>query len=55
MLKNFLKKILIISLILLIQSIIVIYKIISKFWKKYNSNIKNFVKKLDKELRVELQ
>ena len=50
-----LKKILIISLILLIQSIIVIYKMISKFWKKYNTNIKDFVKKLDNELKVELQ
>ena len=50
-----LKKLLIISLILLIQSIIVIYKIISKLWKKYNTNIKEFVKKLDNELKVELQ
>ena len=50
-----LKKILIISLILLIQSVIVIYKIISKFWRKYNINIKDFVRKLDKELKVELQ
>jgi len=50
-----LKKILIISLILLIQSIIVIYKMIAKFWKKYNTNIKDFVKKLDNELKVELQ
>lgn len=49
------KKILIISTILLIQSLIVIYKIISKFWTKYNSNIKKFVKKLDNELRTELQ
>lgn len=49
------KKILIISLILLIQSLIVIYKIISKFCEKNNTNIKNFVKKLDQELRVELQ
>ena len=50
-----LKKLLIISLILLIQSVIVIYKIISKFWRKYNINIKDFVRKLDKELKVELQ
>ena len=50
-----LKKILIISFILLIQSIIVIYKMIAKFWKKYNTNIKDFVKKLDNELKVELQ
>ena len=50
-----LKKILIISLILLIQSVIVIYKMIAKFWKKYNTNIKDFVKKLDNELKVELQ
>lgn len=50
-----LKKILIISLILLIQSVIVIYKMIAEFWKKYNTNIKDFVKKLDNELKVELQ
>lgn len=49
------KKIFIISLILFIQSLIVIYKIISKFWRKNNSFIKNFIKKLDRELRVELQ
>ena len=49
------KKLLIISLILLIQSLIVIYKIISKFWEKNNTNIKSFIKKLDQELRVELQ
>lgn len=50
-----LKKILIIFLILFIQSIRIIYLIISKFWQKYNTNIKNFVKRLDNELRVELQ
>lgn len=49
------KKIFIISLILFIQSVIVIYRIISKFWRKNNSFIKNFIKKLDRELRVELQ
>lgn len=49
------KKIFIISLILFIQSVIVIYIIISKFWRKNNSYIKNFIKKLDRELRVELQ
>ena len=49
------KKIFIISLILFIQSVIVIYKIISNFWRKNNSNIKSFIKKLDQELRVELQ
>lgn len=49
------KKIFIISLILFIQSLIVIYKIISKFWRKNNSFIKNFIKKLDRELRVELR
>lgn len=49
------KKIFIISLILFIQSVIVIYRIISKFWRKNNSYIKNFIKKLDRELRVELQ
>lgn len=49
------KKIFIISLILFIQSVIVIYRIISKFWRKNNSYIKKFIKKLDRELRVELQ
>lgn len=49
------KKIFIISLILFIQSVIVIYRIISKFWRKNNSYIKNFIKKLDRELRIELQ
>lgn len=49
------KKIFIISLILFIQSVIVIYKIISNFWRKNNSIIKSFIKKLDKELKVELQ
>lgn len=49
------KKIFIISLILFIQSVIVIYRIISKFWRKNNSYIKNFIKKLYRELRVELQ
>lgn len=48
------KKLLLISLILLIQSLIITYKFISKFWKKYNSNIKNFVKNLDKELRMQI-
>ena len=50
-----LKKILLVSLILLIQALIWIYRIISNFWEKYNTNIKNFVRKLDKELRTELQ
>lgn len=49
-----LKKILIIFLILFIQSICIIYRIISKIWQKYNINIKKFVKILDKELREEL-
>lgn len=50
-----LKKVLIIIAILLIQSFIVIYKIISKLWKKYNENLKQFIKRLDIELRRELQ
>ena len=49
------KKILLVIFILLIQALIWIYKIISNFWEKYNSNIKKFVKRLDKELRTELQ
>lgn len=40
---------------LIYPTLIVIYKIISKFWRKNNSFIKNFIKKLDRELRVELQ
>lgn len=50
-----LKKVLIIISILLIQSFIVIYKIISKLWEKYNENLKQFIKRLDIELRRELQ
>ena len=49
-----LKRFLIIFLILFIQSLCIIYRIISKLWQKYNTNVKNFVKKLDKELRAEL-
>mgnify|MGYP001625531166 FL=1 len=49
------KKVLIVCLILIIQSLIFIYNIITKFWDKYNVSIKKFVKKLDKELRTELQ
>ena len=49
------KKVLIVCLILIIQSLIFIYKIITKFWDKYNVDIKKFIKKLDKELRMELQ
>lgn len=49
------KKVLIVCLILIIQSLIFIYKIITKFWDKYNVAIKKFIKKLDKELRMELQ
>ena len=49
------KNVLIICAILLIQSLIFLYRIISKFWEKYNKNIKKFIKKLDNELRVELQ
>ena len=45
----------IIIIILLIQSSVAIYKIISKFWRKNNTKIKNIIKKLDKELRIELQ
>lgn len=49
------KKILILSLILIIQSLIVIYKIISNFWNKNKSNLKFFIEKLDDALRYELQ
>ena len=38
------KKVFIISLILLIQFLVVIYKILSKFWKKNSTDIKEFVK-----------
>ncbi len=50
-----LKKILIISLILFIQFLTTTYKIISTLWEKYNRCIKDFIKKLDKELRAEIQ
>lgn len=49
------KKLIIIFLILLIQSINLIYKILSKFWSKYKQNIKSFIKKLDIELREAIQ
>lgn len=49
-----LKRILIIFVILFIQSLRIIYRIISKLWQKYNTNVKKFVKRLDKELRAEL-
>lgn len=52
---KYVKKILIISLILIIQSLIIIYRIISKFWTKYNGNVKCFVKKFDKELREQFR
>ena len=48
------KKVLIITLILLIDSISCMYKIIQKFWNKNNGLIKSFVKKLDEGLRNEL-
>lgn len=48
------KRILIITIIIFIQSLIFTYKIISNFWKKYNTNLKKFIKRLDKELREEL-
>ena len=51
---KFIKKVLIIILILLIDSISSIYKIIQKFWIKNNGIIKEFVKNLDKGLREEL-
>lgn len=50
-----LKNVLIIVLILTIKGIVNIYKIISKFWIKYNSGIKNFIINLDKVLRTQLQ
>lgn len=49
------KKILIICLILVIQSFIFMYKIIAKFWRKHNGKIKDFIEKINKELRTELQ
>lgn len=48
------KRILIITIIIFIQSLFFTYSIISNIWKKYNKNIKNFIKRLDKELRVKL-
>ena len=49
-----LKKVLILIVILLIQSVTFVYKSISKFWTKNKENIKSFVKRLEKELKVEL-
>ena len=49
-----LKRILIIFLILFIQSLRITYRIISKLWQKHNTNVKKFVKRLDKELKAEL-
>ena len=48
------KRILIITTIILIQSLKLLYKIICFFWKKYNKSVKEFLKKLDIELRNEL-
>lgn len=48
------KKVLILIILFIIQSIIVIYKIISKFWRNNNGKIKEMVKNLDKELKAEL-
>lgn len=49
-----LKKILIIGGIFFIQFLFISYRIIYKLWRKYNRNVKEFIKKLDKELRAEL-
>jgi len=48
------KRILIITIIIFIQSLFFTYRIISNFWKKHNKNMKNLIKRLDKELRVKL-
>lgn len=52
---KFIKKVLIVIVIILIQSLIAIYKIISKFWRKNNTKIKSIIKNLDKQLRIELK
>ena len=52
---KFLKKVLLISIILFIQFLTITYKIISTLWEKYNRCIKDFIKKLDNELRLELR
>lgn len=49
-----LKKTLIICSLLLIRFFILVYKIISNLWGKYNTNIKKFVINLDDALRSEL-
>lgn len=49
------KKVLIIIGILIIQSLTIFYRIISKFWNKNKEKIKRIIQNLDKELRVELQ
>lgn len=49
------KQVLIIIGILIIQSLTIFYKIISKFWNKNKGKIKRIIQNLEKELRVELQ
>ncbi len=48
------KKILIVIVIMAIKGLFKLYKIISKFCLKYKGSVKNFLIKLDKELRAEL-
>lgn len=45
------KKMIIILLLIIIETLFFIYRIISKFWKKYNSDFKNIAKSCDYELR----
>ena len=45
------KKTLLILFIIFIEISFLIYKMSSKFWRKYNRNIKNIAKGLDNELK----
>lgn len=48
------KKILLILAIMLMEISIFIYRIFSKFWKRYNNDIKGIARDLDNELRRSL-
>ena len=48
------KKIIILAILFIIQSITIIYRAISKFWKNNNGKIKQIIKNLDRELKAEL-
>lgn len=45
------KKILLILAVMFMETVIFIYKIFSKFWGRYNRDIKSIAKDLDTELK----